>query len=689
MANRTLFTPHAVLVTVVLLLPALFGGQRALAQASTSTASLRFSADMIDPAADPCTDFYAYACSKWQARNPIPADQSSWGTFNVLHENNRAQLRDILDKYAAADKKRTSVEKQVGDYYSACMNEPLIEKLGTKPLDPEFKRIHALKDKPALAEEIVRLHRMGVNVMFRFGSGQDFKDSSQQTARAGQGGLGLPDRDYYFKDDEKSKLVRQQYLEHVTNVFGLLGEKPDAAAASAKAIMAIETGLAKGSLDRVSRRDPNKMYHPMGPAELEKLTPDFAWSLYLKQIGAPNTDKINVSEPEFFKNLNSVIETASLDDWKTYLRWHFVVSANSYLPKRFQDENFDFFGKKLRGAKEQQARWKRCVDGVDGDLGEALGQKYVEVAFGTDGKERMLKLVHALEASLNQDIQSLPWMSDVTKQKALEKLAAIDNKIGYPDTYRDYSTIVVERKDAFGNNFRANQAEFQRQLSKIGQPVDKKEWGMTPPTVNAYYSGSMNNINFPAGILQPPFFDKGADDALNFGGIGVVIGHELTHGFDDQGRKFDAKGNLNDWWSADDNREFEKRAACVADQYSSYPATPDVKLNGRLTLGENAADNGGMRVAYMALHSLLAEEPGKDSAPIDGLTPDQRFFLGFANIWCQNLTEQTARLYAQTDPHSPGRWRVNGTVSNFPEFGTAFHCKPGSAMVPANACRVW
>ncbi len=686
-----MFFPRFSCCIIALLLA--FGiGQAQTAAPAPSTPRLRFSADMIDAGADPCNDFYAYACSKWQARNPIPADQSSWGTFNVLHENTRVVLHDILEKYSATSAKRGSlspVEKQIGDYYGACMNEPRIEKLGIKPLQPEFKRIAALKSKPALAAEVIRLHRMGVNVMFRFGSGQDFKDSTQQIARAGSGGLGLPDRDYYFKEDEKSKLIREQYVAHVTNVFGLLGQKPDQAAASAKAIMAIETGLAKGTLDRVSRRDPNKTYHPMAGTDLAKLTPAFAFDRYLTQIGAPNTDKMNVSEPEFFKNLNSVLDATSLDDWKTYLRWHLVVSANNYLPKRFQDENFDFFGKKLRGAKEQQARWKRCVDGVDGDLGEALGQKYVEAAFGADGKERMLKLVHALEVALNQDIQSLPWMTDVTKKRALEKLAAIDNKIGYPDQYRDYSKIVVARNDAFGNNFRANEVEFQRQLSKIGQPVDKREWGMTPPTVNAYYSSSLNNINFPAGILQPPFFDKGADDALNFGGIGVVIGHELTHGFDDQGRKFDAKGNLNDWWTADDNREFEKRAACVADQYSSYPATPDVKLNGRLTLGENAADNGGMRVAYMALHSLLAENPGKDSEAIDGLTPDQRFFLGFANIWCQNITEQTARLYAQTDPHSPGRWRVNGTVSNFPEFGQAFHCKPGSAMVPANACRVW
>ncbi len=656
------------------------------APAAASAAGLRFQASNVDAQLDPCSDFYAYACSKWQASHPIPNDQSTWGNFNLLAENNRLVLKGILEKYSADDAKRTPVEKQIGDYYAACMDEPGIEKRGLEPMKGLFDGIEDLKSKQALAKELVPLHRYGVNAFFGFSSTQDFKDASKQYAGVDQGGLGLPDRDYYFKEDEHSKELREQYVAHVAKMFELAGDKPEAAAAEAKAVMAIETGLAKGALDNVSRRDPQKIYHLLNDDDVIKLTPDFDWAGYLKTIGAPSTKNVVVTEPEFFKNLNGVLADNSLADLKTYLRWHLLSAQTDLLPKKFRDEAFDFSGRKLRGAKEQRARWKQCSSAVDGDLGEALGQKYVEETFGADGKDRMLKMVHRIETALQEDITTLPWMTETTRKRALEKLTLIDNKIGYPENYRDYSAIKVSRKDPVGNSFRANEFEFQRELSKIGQPVDKKEWGMTPPTVNAYYNPLMNNINFPAGILQPPFFDKEADDALNFGAIGLVIGHELTHGFDDEGSQFDGNGNLSDWWTKEDKAEFEKRTSCMADQYSEYSATSDTKLNGKLTLGENAADNGGARVAYMALHDSLG---GKEAPLVDGMTADQRFFLGFANVWCQNTTEKTARLRAQTDPHSPGKWRVNGTVGNMPEFAQAFHCKADAPMVRKSACRVW
>ncbi len=654
--------------------------------ASDSSASLRFQASNVDAKLDPCNDFYAYACSKWQASHPIPGDQSTWGNFNLLTENNRTVLKGILEKYSADDAKRTPVEKQIGDYYAACMDEAGMEKRGLEPMKPLFAGIEGINDKKAIAAELVRLHRYGVNAFFGFSSTQDFKDASKQFAGIDQGGLGLPDRDYYFKEDGHSMELREQYVAHVAKMFELAGDKPEAAAAEAKAVMAIETALAKNALDNVSRRNPQQVYHLLSDSDVVKLAPDFDFPDYLKGIGAPDTKNVVVSEPEFLKGMNGVITSNSLSDLKTYLRWHMLSAQTDLLPKKFRDEAFDFSGRKLRGAKEQRARWKTCSSSVDGDLGESLGQKYVEITFGADGKERMLKMVHRIETALQEDLSTLPWMTETTRQRALEKLALIDNKIGYPDKYRNYSAIKISRVDPVGNSFRANEFEFQRQLSKIGQPVDKQEWGMTPPTVNAYYNPLMNNINFPAGILQPPFFDKEADDALNFGAIGLVIGHELTHGFDDEGSQFDGHGNLADWWTKEDKAEFEKRTSCMADQYSGYDATADTKLNGRLTLGENAADNGGARVAYMALHDSLM---GKEAPLVDGMTADQRFFLGFANVWCQNTTEKTARLRAQTDPHSPGMWRVNGTVGNMPEFATAFNCKPDAPMIRKNACRVW
>jgi len=645
-----------------------------------------FSADMLDKSVDPCTDFYAYACSKWKAQNPIPSDRPSWGRFNELQERGEYIMRDILDKYTAADPKRSAVEQKIGDYYQSCMDESTIEKLGTKPLAEDLQRVESLKSKQDLAPELVRLHREGANVLFSFDSTQDFGDATQVIAEADQGGMGLPDRDYYLKDDPKSVDLRKQYVAHMQKMFELLGDPPEKAAGEAKVVLAIETSLAKGALDRVSRRDPNKVYHKMSDKQLAALSPNFGWDRYLASIGAPSVSDLNVTEPDFFKNLNAVVNGTSLDDWKMYLRWHVVHANAPMLPTAFVDENFNFFSKALQGTKELAPRWKRCVRATNGDLGEAVGQKYVEATFGPEGKQRTLAMVNALEKSLSEDIQGLPWMGPDTKKQALVKLQAITNRIGYPNKWRDYSTLNIVRGDALGNSQRSNIFEFQRQLNKIGKPVDKNDWPYPPATVNASYNSTLNNITFPAGILQPPFYDNKADDAMNLGGIGAVIGHELTHGFDDQGRKFDPQGNLRDWWTAQDGKEFEKRASCVADQYSSFTAVDDLKVNGKLTLGENTADNGGMRIAYMALMSVLA---GKEPAPIDGLTAQQRFFLGWANVWCQNLSDEFTRMLAQVDPHAPGKWRVNGTVSNMPEFREAYHCKPNAAMVNQNACRVW
>ncbi len=468
-------------------------------------------------------------------------------------------------------------------------------------------------------------------------------------------------------------------------MFKLLGDSPEKAAAEAQAIMNIETALAKGSMEIVKLREPSNVYHKMSQTEWQALTPSISWSKYLAAMDAPSFQSLNVATPDFFKALDAEINAVSLDDLKTYLRWHVVHSQVQSLPTALIDENFSFFGKALTGAKELRARWKRCVASTDGDLGEALGQVYVQKAYPPEAKARTLKMVLAVEAALRQDITELPWMTDVTKKQALIKLDAIQNKIGYPDKWRDYSTLKIVRGDALGNSLRANNFEFRRQLNRIGKALDKSEWGMTPPTVNAYYNPLQNNINFPAGILQPPFYDFKADDALNFGGMGAVIGHELTHGFDDQGRQFDAAGNLHDWWTPEDNKRFDERAQCLIDEYSSFVAVDDVHLNGKLTLGENTADNGGLRIALMALHSTQTRQPEK----IDGFTGDQRVFLGWGQIWCQNQTDQVARLRAQTDPHSPGQYRVNGVVRNMPEFQKVWGCKAGQPMVPQNACHVW
>ena len=637
----------------------------------------------MDLTAKPCVDFYQYACGGWLKANPIPADQSRWSRFNELSERNNEILRDVLEAAAASPKDNAS--QRVGVLYSACMDEGAVETAGLKPLAQEFEAIKGLASAQDLAPLLGRLHRAGVNAGFGYGSDQDYKDSTSVIAYLAQAGLGLPDRDYYLKDDAKSVELRRGYEWHAARSFGLAGSTPITAANEAAAVIKVETALAAISMDLVARRDPMNTYHKMTRAELAKLAPDFAWERYFDAAGGPSWNFVNASAPGFIKGFGTFLKEVPLNDLKAYLRWRVLSAAEPWLGRAFVDENFDFYGRKLTGAKELKARWKRCVELVDNSLGEDLGRGYVEKAYPPETKKRMDALVVAVEGALKDDIAGLDWMTFATKAKALAKLAAIGNKVGYPETWRDYSAVKIDRKDLVGSIRSTNEFEHLRQLSKIGRPVDRKEWLMTPPTVNAYYNPQMNDINFPAGILQPPFFDPATADAVNLGAIGAVIGHELTHGFDDQGRKFDQYGNMEDWWTAADAKAFEGRAQCFVDQYGSYEVLPGVKLNGKLTLGENTADNGGLLVAGMAVDRL----PGAADERLNGFTPRQLLFLGFSQIWCQNQTEQIARMLAQVNPHSAYRWRVIGPLSNSAAFAKAFSCKPGDAMAPAKSCRVW
>jgi putative endopeptidase len=644
-------------------------------------------ADM-DTTCKPCDDFFHYADGGWIKKNPIPPAYSRWGTFSELAERNRDNLHKILDAaMMKVDAPKGSDEQKIGDFYASCMNEPEVNALGAAPLDPEFKRIDAIHDVSGLQAEVARLHGEGVNAVFRFGSTQDEKNSSQVIGGAEQGGLGMPDRDYYTKTDDHSKELREKYAAHVAKMFGLLGDDSAKAQAEAKTVMGIETKLAEASFTRVERRDPEKNYHKMDRAQLKALTPDFSWTRYFVEIGYPNITTVDVAQPKFFEEVNKDLKAVSLDDWKTYLRWHVVDTFASDLSQPFVDEDFDFNSRTLQGTKEQLPRWKRCVTATDRQLGFALGKVYVKEYFPPIAKQRADEMVHNLIAALREDIKTLPWMGPETQKQAESKLAAYGLKIGYPTKWRDYSALHVDRGVYVENVMRGHEYLENRDLKKIGKPVDRTEWGMTPPTVNAYYSDERNEIVFPAGILQPPFFDPKADDAMNYGGMGAVIGHEMTHGFDDDGSQFDAKGNLENWWTKDDKKNFDERAKCVEEQFDNYVVQGNLHENGKLVLGESIADLGGLTIAFKAFQKT---EEGKTNQPtIDGLTPDQRFFLSFARIWAGSATPQSERFLLNLDPHPLAQFRSIAAPSNMEQFRKAFDCKKGDPMVRPSPCQIW
>jgi len=639
----------------------------------------------IDHAVSPCENFYQFACGAWTRTHPIPPDRGRWSRFDTLTELNLEKLRAILEAAAAGSDPAT---RKIGDFYASCMDEAGIEAKGLAPLAPELARIEALSGSDTLPALLAHQHQNGVRAFFGFRSVQDNADATKVIAEIDQGGLGLPDRDYYLRTDPTSVELRDTYRRHVGNMFNLLGEEPAAAATHADAVLAIETDLAKASLERVKQRDPRNLDHKLARSELADLAPRFAWGDYLTAVGQGTIDSLNVGWPDFLKGFDGVLAGYDPAALKAYLRWHLVNRAAPWLPTAFVAERFAFQGRVLLGAQEDRPRWKRCVQQTNWLLGEDLGRAYVATAFPPQTKDETLAMIRSIEAAYAEDIASLDWMTPETKAKAQAKLAAIANKVGYPDKWRDYSSLEVERGDALGNALRAEGFEFRRRLAKIGKPVDRSEWSIPPPTVNAYYSPRYNDINFPAGILQPPFYDATSDAAANYGAIGSVMGHEMTHGFDDQGRKYDGSGNLREWWTPADAAAFDKRAACLVDEYGAFTAVGDLKVNGRLTLGENIADNGGLRLAYAALEKALR---GATPAPIDGLTAPQRFFVAYAQAWCSKATDPDKRRRALTDPHSPGEFRVNGVVANQPEFGRAFACPVGAPMAPApeKMCRVW
>ena len=642
----------------------------------------------MDTRASPCEDFYQYSCGGWMQHNPIPPDQSRWSVYGKLYQDNQRFLWGILDQLAQHNAGSSGAQQQLGDYFAACMDESRIEQLGAAPLQTWLQQVNAIASRADLAGFLARaqLATGHSGLFFGFGSDQDFSNSTSVIAFAVGGGLSLPDRDYYLKSDEPSVALRQKYLSHMASTFALLGEAEEEAARGAATVLRVETALARATLSQVNKRDPYKLFHKMKRAQLQALTPGFDWDSYFSALALGDVNAINITEPAFFKALARQLRSLPLADIKVYLRWHLTHAMSPLLSTPFVNAHFDFFSRTLLGVPQLAPRWKRCVGLADAQLGEALGQEFVTRSFAPELKAKTLQMTLQIEQAMHDDLQQLDWMSATTKARAVEKLKTIINKIGYPDRWRDYSAVLVSRDDFFGNVTRATQFETRRQLDKIGKPLDRGEWGMTPPTVNAYYSAQMNDINFPAGVLQPPLYDPRMDDAPNYGNTGGTIGHELTHAFDDEGRQFDAQGNLKNWWTPQDNRRFNARTACIVKQYGQYTVVDDIKINSRLTLGEDIADLGGMVLAWTAWKMQTANVPQESR---DGLTPEQRFFVGFAQWACENNRPEDLRVKAVTDPHSPGRYRVNGVVANMPEFARAFACKPGSAMVSAKPCKVW
>jgi putative endopeptidase len=662
-----------------------------------------FDPNLADPALNPCDDFYKYSCSKWLAANPIPHDEVYWSTGSDLQLWNETVLRETMEAASANDAKRTAVQQKIGDYWAACMDESGIEAAGLKPLRPELDRIAALKSRKELTLEIAHLHHLFPGAwlqrdnqtnspFFGFTGQQDYDDASKVVAQLDQGGLSLPGRDYYLKTDDKSLETLKKFHEHVQKMFVLTGEAEAQASADAGTVVELETALAKAQMDNVARRDPKNINNKMSLAQIRELAPSIDWTAYLKAVNAPASGHYIVTSPDFFRAEQKLLVDHPLDQWKAYMRWHFIAQAASYLTKAMVDENFNFYYHTLAGQEQIEPRWRRCVHNADRDLGEALGQAYVDRAFPPESKARTLEMVHAIERAMHDDVENVTWMTPATKEQAFVKLKGIEDKIGYPSHWRDYSSVKITRESYLGNVERASAFEFERWVAKIGKPVDRSEWIMTPATINAYYDPQLNTINFPAGILQPPFFEKGMDDSVNYGAIGMVIGHELTHGFDDQGRKFYAHGNLRDWWTAEDAKQYDERGKCISDEYTQEvpEAGPGVKQNGLLTQGEDTADNGGMHLSLIALEAELKKQ-GKslDEKGPDGWTYRQRFFLSYGYSWCANIRPEVARLMVTTDPHSLPIFRIDNVVSNMPEFARAFGCKAGQKMVRANACRVW
>jgi putative endopeptidase len=642
----------------------------------------------LDRTCRPCDDFFQFAVGGWLKNNPIPAEYSEWGSFVTLQDKNQQALRSILEAAARnTSASPGSNEQKIGDFYASCMDTQAIEPQGLKPLDEEFRAIHAIHDTPGLIKTGAHLQTEGVGVLFNFGSDQDFKDSSKVIGEANQGGLGLPDRDYYTRDDDESKKLRQQYLEHVSKLLVLMGDPQDRSAAEAKTVLEIETSLAKASMTNVDLRDPQKVYHKMSITDAQALTPRLLWKDYFQAVNAPQLLEINIGQPDFFKALDGMLASVSLADWKTYYRWHLIHRSAGLLSEAFVQENFAFNNRILTGAKEIRPRWKRCTAATDRQLGEALGQVYVQKYFPPEAKAQALQLVHNLIAALGDDLETLPWMSPATRNAAMDKLQAFNIKIGYPDKWRDYSALKIDRGPYVKNAFRATQFETARDLAKIGKPVDRGEWGMTPPTVDAYNNGQLNEIVFPAGILQPPFYDPQRDDAYNYGAIGAVIGHEITHGFDDQGAQFDPHGNLKNWWTPEDLKSFQDRGECIAKQFDGYEVEKGLHENGKLVEGESIADLGGVTLAFAAFQRSLAGKGREKDA--NGFTPEQRFFLGWAENWAVNERPELARLQTNTDPHPVPRFRANGPLSNLAEFAKAFGCQKGDAMVRPQVCKIW